>query len=388
MSEFYRKAVAVFSALLLLSIIVAAVCIPQSYVKHQFFPLAQSELPWSASAHSDGQLTGRSTAVINEADALLDYSYMLYPSDDGPYAGVALTLTLPESDVAFVDLSKYKTISFMATCNLANTLTFTISTLDPLITKPNSAISHRPAMAHFACNPLASLVSIDIHHLEVPDWWLRDFSVDLSSRSYSLQKSTHFNFGISAQSPLQKMSQVRIEGLAIQGRIWAWLVCMAIVFALLWSGFIFWLFRGYTQALRIVLGEKSKTDEQFYVQRELSLESQGDKNKSAVLAYMSSEYADPNLSVDLAVSVLGVNRIKINTVLKEASGLTFSAYLNKLRLLEAARLLAESDSANVAEIAYSVGYKNVSYFNKLFKDEYTCTPKTYKAMRNSESVET
>jgi AraC-like DNA-binding protein len=60
--------------------------------------------------------------------------------------------------------------------------------------------------------------------------------------------------------------------------------------------------------------------------------------------------------------------------------MTFTAYLNKLRLTEAARLLAENEEANVSEIAYSVGYNNASYFNKLFKNEYGCTPKTFKTL--------
>ncbi|HTF85023.1 MAG TPA: helix-turn-helix domain-containing protein, partial [Cellvibrio sp.] len=61
-------------------------------------------------------------------------------------------------------------------------------------------------------------------------------------------------------------------------------------------------------------------------------------------------------------------------------GFTFTGYLNKLRLTEAARLLKEGEDANVAEIAYSVGYKNVSYFNKLFKEEYGCPPKAFKTL--------
>jgi AraC-like DNA-binding protein len=34
----------------------------------------------------------------------------------------------------------------------------------------------------------------------------------------------------------------------------------------------------------------------------------------------------------------------------------------------------------VAEIAYSVGYANVSYFNRLFKEEYGCTPKAFRTV--------
>jgi len=82
----------------------------------------------------------------------------------------------------------------------------------------------------------------------------------------------------------------------------------------------------------------------------------------------------------MAATALGVNRTKINDILKEELGLTFSTYLNKLRLTEAARLLSENEEANVSEIAYSVGYNNASYFNKLFKAEYGCVPKTFKVL--------
>jgi AraC-like DNA-binding protein len=42
--------------------------------------------------------------------------------------------------------------------------------------------------------------------------------------------------------------------------------------------------------------------------------------------------------------------------------------------------LAENDSAGIAEIAYSVGYRNSSYFIKLFKEEYQCTPKAFQEL--------
>jgi AraC-like DNA-binding protein len=34
----------------------------------------------------------------------------------------------------------------------------------------------------------------------------------------------------------------------------------------------------------------------------------------------------------------------------------------------------------VAEIAYSVGYANSSYFNKLFKEEYGCSPREFRKL--------
>ena len=97
------------------------------------------------------------------------------------------------------------------------------------------------------------------------------------------------------------------------------------------------------------------------------------------MQFIATRYADAELDLERVVEETGINRNKINDVLKTELGFTFSGYLNKLRLTEAARLLAEKDTATVAEIAYSVGYGNVSYFNKLFKEEYGCTPKAFRS---------
>jgi AraC-like DNA-binding protein len=43
-------------------------------------------------------------------------------------------------------------------------------------------------------------------------------------------------------------------------------------------------------------------------------------------------------------------------------------------------LLTDKDGKPIAEIAYAVGYANVSYFNKLFKEEYGCTPKAFRSL--------
>jgi AraC-like DNA-binding protein len=58
-----------------------------------------------------------------------------------------------------------------------------------------------------------------------------------------------------------------------------------------------------------------------------------------------------------------------------------------LRLTQAARLLTERGSATISEIAYSVGYSNVSYFNRLFKEEYGCTPKDFRALASQQKQE-
>ncbi|GEM_PF-7049246 len=66
-----------------------------------------------------------------------------------------------------------------------------------------------------------------------------------------------------------------------------------------------------------------------------------------------------------------------NQLIMEQTGLTYSRYLQKLRLEEAVYLLLQTDFS-IAEIAVRVGYSNRSHFYKLFDSYYHNTPKEYR----------
>jgi AraC-like DNA-binding protein len=116
----------------------------------------------------------------------------------------------------------------------------------------------------------------------------------------------------------------------------------------------------------------------FVAFRDLTGESFEDEEKATILRFIATNYANAGLDLDGVAAGTGASRDKIIDVLKAELGMTFSSYLKKLRLTEAARLLTEKASATVTEIGYSVGYPNAPYFNKLFKEEYGCTPKVFR----------
>jgi YesN/AraC family two-component response regulator len=62
---------------------------------------------------------------------------------------------------------------------------------------------------------------------------------------------------------------------------------------------------------------------------------------------------------------------------KKRTGRHFTEYLNEVRISSACTYLLETDWS-VSEIAYSCGYKSVSYFNRLFKHVTGYNPKTYR----------
>jgi AraC-like DNA-binding protein len=150
-----------------------------------------------------------------------------------------------------------------------------------------------------------------------------------------------------------------------------------------WPAYAFWFFRRHTQALLADVEDKVRRDLPLVAYQQLSQDLHRDKEESAILRFLATAYPNPELDVETMVSTLGISRNKINEILKAELGFTFSTYLNKLRLTEAARLLGDKEDSSVAEIAYAVGYRNVSYFNKLFKEEYGCTPKTFRKLREA-----
>lgn len=62
---------------------------------------------------------------------------------------------------------------------------------------------------------------------------------------------------------------------------------------------------------------------------------------------------------------------------KKATRKTFQEFLNELRLGHACRQLADSD-ATVTEIAFASGFRNLSNFNRRFKQAYGCSPREYR----------
>lgn len=204
------------------------------------------------------------------------------------------------------------------------------------------------------------------------------FKLDLANQAYKLDRVPKIAFATTFQSPVDIASTVDIDMLVLNGRDYRYLHALAVILLLAWSGFAAWFFRGHAAALVADVREKLQKDLPFVAYQQLSLEPHRDREKAAVLRFISTHYADAEMDVDKVVAATGVNRNKLNDILKTELGFTFSAYLNKLRLTEAARLLSDNDALAVAEIAYSVGYANVSYFNKLFKEEYGCTPKAFR----------
>jgi AraC-like DNA-binding protein len=88
---------------------------------------------------------------------------------------------------------------------------------------------------------------------------------------------------------------------------------------------------------------------------------------------LESHYCDPDLSLATLAKELAMGEDLVSREIRRTFQDTFKGVLNRMRLQEARRLLAESD-LGIAEIAYKVGYGSVSHFNRLAREAWGRTP--------------
>jgi AraC-like DNA-binding protein len=375
MDAFYRQSLIALACLLAGSLLLGYVCVDRSYLHTPLLPARGGTLPWHVGTSTNDNGT---TAVIHEERQRLRFGFRLASSPNHPFAAADLLFEDRAGKPLHVDLSRYDSVSFQAHCAPANTLMLSFPTFEDRVSRANDLLSYRMPSAYFSCTRRGTPVEIDLSRLETPQWWFDMFKLDLSRQAYKLDRVPKIAFGSTFQSPADTASTVAISELVLNGRDYRYLAGLGAILALAWGGFAIWFFRRHAAALVTDVREKLQKDLPFVAYQQLSLEPHRDKEKATVLRFIATHYADAGLDVDRVVAGTGVNRNKLNEILKAELGFTFSAYLNKLRLTEAARLLSDHAALAVAEVAYSVGYANVSYFNKLFKEEYGCTPKAFR----------
>lgn len=99
------------------------------------------------------------------------------------------------------------------------------------------------------------------------------------------------------------------------------------------------------------------------------------------MTYVKEQYAEA--TEDRAAAVCGVSVSYFSRLFKRAMKSGFSAYVNRVRLREAERLLLTTDKS-VTEIALEVGFSTSSYFIDCFRRTHNTTPHRYRCLLRGE----
>ena len=98
---------------------------------------------------------------------------------------------------------------------------------------------------------------------------------------------------------------------------------------------------------------------------------------SATLRTVTESYTDSELTLERIAKSLYISKSHLSRVFKELSGESFSDYLRKFRMSNAAYMLRNT-SLQVDEIAHKCGFKDVPTFYRNFQSEHNTTPHKYR----------
>jgi len=96
------------------------------------------------------------------------------------------------------------------------------------------------------------------------------------------------------------------------------------------------------------------------------------------IRYIKTNFAAGGLTLDTVAREAYMSRYHFSRSFKQATGTRFMDFLRTVRLAEACDLLSRTDQP-VTTIAFEVGYRDLSHFERMFKKEFDYPPSQYRA---------
>lgn len=104
--------------------------------------------------------------------------------------------------------------------------------------------------------------------------------------------------------------------------------------------------------------------------------SENEKFLNSVKEKILERLSDEQLSVESLADNIGMSRVQLYRKISGLTGMSVNELIRKLRLQRAAQLL-QQNWGPVSQVAYEVGFSNLSYFSKVFKEEFGMLPSEY-----------
>jgi len=130
-----------------------------------------------------------------------------------------------------------------------------------------------------------------------------------------------------------------------------------------------------------LIGQRRSLREQYNRQismepEELAVKSVDENFLERVRKVIEKNISDCDFDVNSFCPEIGMSRMQLSRKLKALVNQTPGELIRNLRLQRASQLIRQN-YGNVAEVAYEVGFNNLSYFAKCFRDKFGILPSEY-----------
>ena len=103
--------------------------------------------------------------------------------------------------------------------------------------------------------------------------------------------------------------------------------------------------------------------------KNIIISSPDEKFLHKAVEVIEENISDPNLDIERFAQEVGVSRMQLYRKLNALTDMTVKEFIRHFRLKRASQLLLQ-DKITVAEVAYNVGFKDLSHFRKCFRQQY------------------
>ncbi len=110
--------------------------------------------------------------------------------------------------------------------------------------------------------------------------------------------------------------------------------------------------------------------------KEIVLSSPDEKFIKRVIQVIEKNIADPALDIDFLAKQTGVSRTQLYRKIKALTDMAAKEFVKDIRLQRAGQL-AIQNKLNISEITFEVGFSDVSYFRKCFKEKFGMSASEY-----------
>lgn len=134
-------------------------------------------------------------------------------------------------------------------------------------------------------------------------------------------------------------------------------------------------FIGLFEILKLIKKSKTQTLAAFVYPKKYT-DNEG-KRMRDVMDYTINNF-DKNIDLEEISSKATMTPNAFCRYFKQRTNKTYFSFLNELRVENACKLLVGNKGLSVSEIAYQCGFKNLSNFNRKFKEVKNTTPSKYR----------
>lgn len=342
--------------------------------------LIPNEGQFSYTVFTDSLDDGNSEVVsseINETE--IDLSFIIRDNESGyPYIGVHTDL---DTNSHFMDFSDYDRAIVSVEAPEEINIQLHLRSYEKAVTDTTDTTKHltyRFLRKRLVCLDKKETFEIPMKEFRTPSWWFEKNSVD-AKKVGSPDFKRVAALVIQNDGDIRRDRELSFKVTALRfERNMGKRYIMLVFYILLYCGMYFGLYF-------LILVRKAKSEEGsgniFVPYEKVEMTSELESDLGKITSYITKNYTNPDLSLVQVAAVVNINKKRVSALLKERYDLSFKQYINGLRLTEAKRLLSETDR-RISEIATSVGYTNVTHFNRVFKQAEDVSPKTYRTNRN------